>query len=773
MKTEAEDLFEAGKVYYESSQYLEAIEYYDKAIELDPTFAYPLNGKGNVFYYLHRYEEAIECYDKAIELDPTFAYPLNGKGNVFSDLHGYEEAIECYDNAIELDPTFAYPWYNKGNVFYDLHRYEEAIECYDKVIELDPKDAYPWNGKGNVFYDLHRYEEAIECYDNAIELDPTFAYPWYGMGNVFSDLHRYEEAIECYNKAIELDPKFAYPWNGKGNVFSDLHRYEEAIECYDNAIELDPKFASPWYGKGLVYQQTGELQMCHASLTHFYRVAWKNDFFEVVPTFIGMFVEHFKAPLFLYQVFFVDHVELLTSLGLHHTVNDVLEECEPVVDFIEYLQEGTLIQNEVERLKLIGIVQLSMGNPLWAYDTFSKLDDLDDTDLMGQYYYIESLNGFCGDTDGELLTYVYERAEKFSTNSLEQPQQLYYAGLIFYETSNHSLANEAFSQCLTIDKKHLPSLYMNMLCLHNLNELEQRDEIALHILEQERRINIHGGKGFLQGVTPQDIDITVPGWSQPFYKFANYNEISEAIFLMWQWIAEHPAQSGVYLKELEISSFLYEPGMSSALEAWKFNEITKQKIEEFKSQKKDQERRLIKEKLTVEFILIPFEKEVLSQNELEERIANRIDNESKAIAEKAHKYLLLVEYYFDLGKLKPESAILLYFYIMLKSEFYGKGNFSKEFVKSTFEGFLTGSVAVSLSGAAGSFKVVIGALGGGFIVILTKYIESEIAKIDPKNSLQQYRIFKTNFINFIATEMENEGDDFEKKYPMNVFKPES
>jgi tetratricopeptide (TPR) repeat protein len=36
--------------------------------------------KGNEHYYDKEYKEAIECYDKALEIDPKYAKALNNKG---------------------------------------------------------------------------------------------------------------------------------------------------------------------------------------------------------------------------------------------------------------------------------------------------------------------------------------------------------------------------------------------------------------------------------------------------------------------------------------------------------------------------------------------------------------------------------------------------------------------------------------------------------------------------------------------------------------------
>ena len=53
-----------------------------------------------------KYDQALQAYEKSIELDPKDAYPWNDKGTVFHDQKRYYDAIKCYDKAIELNPQF-------------------------------------------------------------------------------------------------------------------------------------------------------------------------------------------------------------------------------------------------------------------------------------------------------------------------------------------------------------------------------------------------------------------------------------------------------------------------------------------------------------------------------------------------------------------------------------------------------------------------------------------------------------------------------------------
>ena len=133
------------------------------------------NEKGIALYWEEKDSEAIECYDKAIAVDPTYFDAWNNKAFILSGLGRYDEAIVCWDRAIALKPTSAETWYNKGGDLYAQNKYGEAIVCYDKAIALDPTFAKAWNNKGKSLEKEGKTSEAIMCYDRAIALDPTHA----------------------------------------------------------------------------------------------------------------------------------------------------------------------------------------------------------------------------------------------------------------------------------------------------------------------------------------------------------------------------------------------------------------------------------------------------------------------------------------------------------------------------------------------------------------------------------------------------------------------
>jgi len=135
--------------------------------------------KGNDFWRIDPYEEAIENYDKAIEIDRRFSEVWVAKGIALVGLERYNESIDCFDEAIKINPEYAEAWHNKGLALaIGLGRYEEAILACNKAISLSPQDADFWNGLGVALVGLGKYDVAIDAFDRSLELNPSDASSW-------------------------------------------------------------------------------------------------------------------------------------------------------------------------------------------------------------------------------------------------------------------------------------------------------------------------------------------------------------------------------------------------------------------------------------------------------------------------------------------------------------------------------------------------------------------------------------------------------------------
>jgi tetratricopeptide (TPR) repeat protein len=96
--------------------------------------------KGNELHNLGKYSEAIECYDKALEINPNLAGVWREKGVALHKLGRYSEAIKCFDRALKLYPDLADAWKGKGLALEKLGKYSEAEQCFDMANRLYSKN---------------------------------------------------------------------------------------------------------------------------------------------------------------------------------------------------------------------------------------------------------------------------------------------------------------------------------------------------------------------------------------------------------------------------------------------------------------------------------------------------------------------------------------------------------------------------------------------------------------------------------------------------------
>jgi superkiller protein 3 len=211
------------KNYQQATDALSAEEYFTKG----------LNAQENGFNEL-----AIEYYQKAINIDPNDADAYGNMGIAYAKLEDYREAIKCYQKVIAIDPNLAAAYGNMGSAYYYLKNYREAIRCFQKAITIDPNDAMAYKSLGNAYYNLEDYREAIRCFQKAIDLDPNYVGAYVNMGNAYVNLQNYREAIRCFQKAIVIDPNYAMAYNNIGYAYTRLDNYDQAVTYFRKAARL-------------------------------------------------------------------------------------------------------------------------------------------------------------------------------------------------------------------------------------------------------------------------------------------------------------------------------------------------------------------------------------------------------------------------------------------------------------------------------------------------------------------------------------------------------
>jgi len=186
-----------GYVLNVQGKYFEAIHASDFALGLDPNSTSALINKGFALVQLSENEEypigaidladAIQAFDKAIEIDPKYAEAWNYIGYALVRQGNYTGGINAFDKAIDIDPQYGEAWNKKGLALVLQSNYTGGINAFNKAIEIDPQYGEALNNKAYALSKLNLTKEAHEAYSKANEL---------GLGS-----RRINGKVKFFNKA--------------------------------------------------------------------------------------------------------------------------------------------------------------------------------------------------------------------------------------------------------------------------------------------------------------------------------------------------------------------------------------------------------------------------------------------------------------------------------------------------------------------------------------------------------------------------------------------
>jgi tetratricopeptide (TPR) repeat protein len=106
-----------------------------------------LINKGMDFYNQDKFEEAIQAYDKVIEINPRNAEAYNNKGTALGVLGKYSEALQAFEKAKTINSSYAEAWYNMGVIFDLQGKYYPAIQAYNEATRINPEYQKAWIAK--------------------------------------------------------------------------------------------------------------------------------------------------------------------------------------------------------------------------------------------------------------------------------------------------------------------------------------------------------------------------------------------------------------------------------------------------------------------------------------------------------------------------------------------------------------------------------------------------------------------------------------------------
>jgi tetratricopeptide (TPR) repeat protein len=234
----ASSLHLMGLLSFHAKQYDHAVEWIARANRKDPRPEY-LADLGTTLRCQGRREEALQVFDKAVQLGPNDANSWKGLGDVFVDLERPTEALLSFQQVLKLEPHRWDAANECGILLQTLGRLEEALSYFGMCDLLRPNHVPNLNLRTACLCSLGRFEEALANTKRAHSLEPTNADLRNNVGVVLQSLGRDDEAVEWFDLALKSRANFKETLHNKAASLTKTRKLEEAFAIYNRLKAAD------------------------------------------------------------------------------------------------------------------------------------------------------------------------------------------------------------------------------------------------------------------------------------------------------------------------------------------------------------------------------------------------------------------------------------------------------------------------------------------------------------------------------------------------------
>lgn len=236
-----------GQEYYLTSKYALAIQDYSMIInrKLEGHNAFEVYYKRGLAYSeFGMYKDALEDFNKVIELYPQFNYGYFYRGSSYWQLGKYEQAIVDFTKAIELDAKDLHSYYNRGLCYKDEKEFNMAITDFSKVIQLDPNFDEAYNQIAMCLYYKGDWAAAERSFNEYITKFSNYSHAYFNRGMFYAERKNNSKAIADFDYCLQLNPKDADAYFHKSLIFIEQNKIEPACSALQKAEELGNKEAA-------------------------------------------------------------------------------------------------------------------------------------------------------------------------------------------------------------------------------------------------------------------------------------------------------------------------------------------------------------------------------------------------------------------------------------------------------------------------------------------------------------------------------------------------
>ncbi len=227
-------------------------------------------------------DEAIESFQKAIELDTSMVPAYHQLGKVYLKAGRFTEAVKYLQEAVNRRPQQTAIHVDIGHAYIGVRDFDRAQDAFLSGLAIEQNNIRALNGLSTIFFFLEHWDRLRAHADAVLELSPdNFAALFFRgcaafkLGDFASGEKMFDRAEAVLDELLSLQPDSVEARYLQGEIKWYRGAYGSARQCYMEAEKRAEPTQTYWaYGMPFTgLDVLAKIGMCYKQLSNAARAA--------------------------------------------------------------------------------------------------------------------------------------------------------------------------------------------------------------------------------------------------------------------------------------------------------------------------------------------------------------------------------------------------------------------------------------------------------------------------------------------------------------------
>lgn len=237
----ADSYHQRGVSFYKLRNYRRGLADFQTSARLDHINKFTYNYMGQCHICLGEGPRAIECYQKALALDPSFRDAEANMGQAYKEMADEQQALHHFGLALK-DNAYAHGHYLRGLAYFGMGLHKHAYNDFTQSLKIDRNFFEGWWMRAVCASGLGLESSAVSDFDCALALRPDHP-AWYQRQLALFYHHHLDKPLTDFNIDAALGAEFKEWWCKRNPPASHLPKQPNINPSIPD-VNLNPNSAS-------------------------------------------------------------------------------------------------------------------------------------------------------------------------------------------------------------------------------------------------------------------------------------------------------------------------------------------------------------------------------------------------------------------------------------------------------------------------------------------------------------------------------------------------